>query len=84
MIVGPAGASEEESALLEYSRDRSFAKPMKPRLAVKGKNASEAQALVELPQPLVTAYRCKVREMVHPKRPCGSYYRALTPSKIGA
>jgi FAD/FMN-containing dehydrogenase len=47
-IVGPAGVSEEESALLEYSRDRSFAKPMKPRFVVKVKNASEVQALVKL------------------------------------
>jgi hypothetical protein len=39
---------------------------------------------VKLPQPLVTAYQYKVREMVNPKHLCGSYYRTLTPGKIGA
>ena len=38
----------------------------------------------KLPQPLVTAYQYKVRDVVNPKHLCGSYYRTLTPSKIGA
>ena len=37
----------------------------------------------KLPQPLVTAYQYKVRDVVNPKHLCGSYYRTLTPSKIG-
>jgi hypothetical protein len=32
----------------------------------------------------VTAYQYKVREAVNPKHLCGSYYRTLTSSKIGA
>ncbi len=39
---------------------------------------------VKLPQPLVTAYQYKIREAINPKHLCGSYYRTLTPSKIGA
>jgi len=34
-------------------------------------------------QPLVFAYQWKVRESVNPNHLCGSYYRTLTPSKIG-
>ncbi|OHE64666.1 MAG: hypothetical protein A2Y36_12190 [Treponema sp. GWA1_62_8] len=36
---------------------------------------------VKLPQPLVTVYQYKVREIINPKHLCGSYYRTLTPSK---
>jgi hypothetical protein len=42
------------------------------------------EMFAKLPQPLVTAYQYKVREAVSPKHLCGSYYRTLTPSKIGA
>jgi glycolate oxidase len=36
----------------------------------------------KLPQPLVTAYQYKLREIVNPKNLCGSYYRTLTPDKV--
>lgn len=50
-----------------------------------GFTQEEHDAMYEkLPQPLVTAYQYKVREAINPKHLCGSYYRTLTPSKIGA
>lgn len=39
---------------------------------------------VNLPQPLVTVYQYKVREIINPKHLCGSYYRTLTPEKYTA
>nr|WP_320132684.1 FAD-binding oxidoreductase [uncultured Holophaga sp.] len=38
---------------------------------------------VNAPQPLVFAYQYKVREAINPRHLGGSYYRTLTPSKIG-
>jgi hypothetical protein len=38
---------------------------------------------LKLPQPLVTAYQYKVRDLINPKNLCGSYYRTLSPEKLG-
>jgi hypothetical protein len=41
------------------------------------------EMFMKLPQPLITAYQYKIREVLNPKHLCGTYYRTLTPSKIG-
>jgi len=51
---------------------------LKPLLTVYVINARSA-----IPQPFVTAYQYKVRDVVNPKHLCGSYYRTLTPGKAG-
>ena len=46
-IVGPDFVFEDTETLDIYSKDESFATPMKPCMAVKPKNADEVQAIVK-------------------------------------
>jgi len=47
-IVGRENVADDASTLERYSRDGSFAVPMKPRLVVKVKSADEVQGIVKL------------------------------------
>jgi FAD/FMN-containing dehydrogenase len=47
-IVGKENVTDEAKTLERFSRDGSFAAPMKPRLVVKVKSAEEVQSIVKL------------------------------------
>lgn len=47
-IVGRENVADDASTLERYSKDGSFAVPMKPRLVVKVKSADEVQSIVKL------------------------------------